>query len=640
MYRYLTALLLTFLLVGGARAEAREPAGPPPPGLAGSVGKLIEDQLRRDRIPGAVVTVVAGGKTILSEGYGLAEVSGQRPMDPENTTLFAASEAKMFTAVAAAQLIRSGKIDPEADVNRYLSGFRIEDTYPGEPVTMNHLLTHTAGFDMDYVGLNSETGAGIQSLGESLAEKQPKRVRPPGRMMAYDNYGVALAGHIVEEVSGKPFDRYLADHVFGPLGMHDSTVTQPTPPAIAAELAVGYRPDGTEYVAAKGQYGPWTPTGAGAILTAADLGKFMTALLDKDPRLGEGVADLVTRQHFTTDRRIPGIGYLMVEGEHGEARMVSKDGDLPGFHHELALLPEHGIGVYIGYNGDGDGNAAFFDAKTTRDAVLDHLLPTKTPSRKQAVPGDMSSFEGTYRASTTSEYSLAKVSALTTPVTVEASGDSGIRTSGVSIDPAKDVQEWIHVGSGEFAERDGAGRLVFDGEGNLVSTSGPEAMTYLPLAWHQNPTTHLILFGCGGIALLAGLLWFPIAALIRRRRGESTTTGRKVCAIVSWLSCAIGVAFLAGFFTLVSDGNAMNETILIGSPLLTVLPYLPAAMLVTLLGMLVFTVVGPVRKWWNRRQAIGYVALTLATVAFLGVCAYYNLLAIGDTVSPGGFHAS
>ncbi|PWV72549.1 CubicO group peptidase, beta-lactamase class C family [Prauserella marina] len=639
MYRYLTALLLGFLMLGGTPAEAREPAAPPVSDLAGRVAELIGEQLRRDRIPGAVVTVVAGGKTVLSEGYGLAEVSGQRPMDP-GTALFAASEAKMFTAVAAAQLITSGRIDPDADVNRYLSDFQIEDTFPGEPVTMNHLLTHTAGFDSDYVGFNSETGTGIQSLGENLAEKQPKRVRAPGRTMAYDNYGVALAGHLVEEVSGKPFDRYLADHVFGPLGMDDSTVTQPTPPAIAAKLAGGYRPDGTDYVAAKGQHGPWTPTGAGAIMTAADMGRFMTALLEGDSRLGDGVAELVTRQHFTADERVPGIAYLMVEGEHGEARTVTKDGDLPGFHHETALVPEHGVGVYVGFNGDGVADAAFHDAKTVRDTVLDHLLPAKAPSRPGAVPGDMSSFEGTYRASATSEYSLAKVTALTTPVTVEAVGGTGIRTSGVSIDPAKDVQEWTHVGAGEFAELDGTGRLVFDRHGNLVSTSGPEAMTYVPLAWYQNPTAHLVLFGLGGVGLLTGLLWFPIAALIRRKRGESTTTGRKVCGIVTWSTCAVGAGFLAGFFTLVADGNAMNETILVGSPLLTVLPYLPSAMLVTLLAMLAFTVVGPVRKWWNRWQAIGYVALTLATVAFLGVCVYYNLLAIGDTVSPGGFHAS
>jgi len=643
MYRKVAALALTTMLLAAPAATAQEPPPPEqtaPSDLGGRLDELINRQLADDHIPGAVVTVVAGGKTVLSKGYGLADVAGRVPMDPARTTLLGASEAKAFTAVAAAQLISAGRIDPDLDVNRYLTDFQIEDTFPGRPVTLNHLLTHTAGFDQDYIGLNSASSAGIDQLGVSLADKQPIRVRPPGEAMSYDNYGVALAGHLVEAVSGQPFDRYVSDHVLGPLGMDSTTLTQPTPPSIEARLAKGYRPDGSGYTVVLGQYGPWSPTGGGTVITGADMSTFMSALLGDDPRLGEGVAEMVTRQHFTQDPRVPGIGYLMVESRHGDARVVSKDGDLPGFHHDMALLPEHGIGVYVGFNGDGDANAAYWDAKLVRAAVLDHFLPRGAPAQPGPVPGDVSEYAGGYRSSGISAYSLAKVTALTAPVSVEAAGDGRIRTDGISQDPAQATQEWVHLGGGEFAEVGGAERIVFDRNGTLARGSGPEAVTYLPIAWYQSPTPHLVLLGIGLLGLLAGFCWFPIAALVRRRRGERTARPVRAARVVAWLTSALGVAFLAGFVVLTADGNAMNETIMLGSPLLTVLPYLPAAMLVSAGTMAVLAIVGIGKSWWHRRGWIGYLAMTLAAAAFLGVCLYYNLVALGDLVSPGGFHGS
>ncbi|MCT2583921.1 serine hydrolase domain-containing protein [Actinophytocola gossypii] len=639
MYRNAVALALAAMLLA-APAAAAQPAPAPPADLERRLDDLVGGQLTDDHIPGAVVTVVADGRVVLSKGYGLADVHDGTPMDPVRTTLLGASEAKVLTAIAAAQLIASGRIDPDADVNRYLTDFTIEDTFPGRPVTMNHLLTHTAGFDQDFVGLNSTGSEGIEALGRSLADKQPIRVRPPGEAMAYDNYGAALAGHLVEVVSGQPFDRYVADHVLRPLGMDSTTFTQPTPTALAARLATGHRPAGTGQDVASGQYGPWTPTGGGTVINAADLGALMLALLGDDPRLGDGVARLVKRQHFTQDPRVPGIGYLLVEGSHGDERVLSKDGDLPGFHHDLALLPDRGVGVYVGFNGDGDAGAAYWDAKVVRAAVLDHFAPRTPSATPDPAPGDVGQYAGSYRASNTSEYSLAKVTALTTPVSVEEAGEGRLRTSGISADPAQATQEWVHVGDGEFAEVGGSERIVFGPDGILAGGSGPEAVVYVPIAWYQSPAPHLLLLVVGVVGLLAGFVWFPVAALVRRRRGAGTTWPLRVARVVAWLNCAVGVAFLVGFVVLVADGNVMNEVILTGSPLLTVLPYLPAAMLVTFAGMVVLAVVGIGKSWWRARGWTGYLAMTVAAAAFLGVCAYYDLLAIGDTVSPGGFHSS
>ena len=142
--------------------------------------RVVTAQLAGHRIPGAAVTVVADGRTVLSAGYGVADVEQHTPVDAVTTGSFPASVTKLFTATAASQLIAQGRIDPDADVNGYLRAFQIHDTFPDRPVTMHHLLTHTAGFDKNFVGLNSATGTAIAPLGATLAALQPARVRPPG----------------------------------------------------------------------------------------------------------------------------------------------------------------------------------------------------------------------------------------------------------------------------------------------------------------------------------------------------------------------------------------------------------------------------------------------------------------------------
>ncbi|GAA4604976.1 hypothetical protein GCM10023195_17120 [Actinoallomurus liliacearum] len=110
------------------------------------------------------------------------------------------------------------------------------------PVTLENLLTHTAGFDDDIVGAAEADPADIESLGRNLAERQPARVRPPGTVVSYDNYGTALAGYLVEVASGKPFARYVDEHVLRPLGMTATTFAQPHPAAIEAARPGQARP--------------------------------------------------------------------------------------------------------------------------------------------------------------------------------------------------------------------------------------------------------------------------------------------------------------------------------------------------------------------------------------------------------------
>ncbi len=173
-------------------------------------------------IPGAVIAVVQKDNLLFSGGYSYADLEKRDKVSPSETIFFVESVSKSFTAKAVMQLVDEGLIDLEADVNDYLSGFQLPDIYK-QPVTVTDLLVHTAGFDDTDIGAYAKSEAGVTPLGEYLKHNLLARVMPPGEVVSYSNHGYALAGLMVEEVSGIPFIRYMDQHILGPLEMTSSS---------------------------------------------------------------------------------------------------------------------------------------------------------------------------------------------------------------------------------------------------------------------------------------------------------------------------------------------------------------------------------------------------------------------------------
>ncbi|MFC7644728.1 serine hydrolase domain-containing protein [Streptosporangium lutulentum] len=327
--------------------------------------EYVATSMAEEKVPGVAVTVVAGGREVVDKGYGLADVERRIPVDPERTRFLIGSETKLFTAQAALQLVHEGRLDLDADVNTYLTTFKIRDTYPGRPVTLRNLLTHTAGFDEDYV---VGSGKDVRPLGEALAATQPARLRPPGTGVSYSNYGVALAGYLVEIVSGMPFEEYVGRHVFEPLGMNDSVIA-----CGGLEDTRAYLVDGS---AARADCADFTASGAGPASTAADMARYMRAQLSLDARLGSGVAAEMQRQQYTEDPRLPGMGFVWEESPYRGHRMLFKGGDMPGMHSYMFLLPEQGIGIHVMSNGDGTGRHGL-DGFALAEKIIDRYLPPR-----------------------------------------------------------------------------------------------------------------------------------------------------------------------------------------------------------------------------------------------------------------------
>ena len=133
------------------------------------------------------------------------------------------------------QLEEQGKLNLDTDVNHYLD-FQIRPAF-NKPITLRNLMTHTGGFEETANDIILTDPKQAVSLRDYLINNQPMRIFPPGEIPAYSNYGVGLASYIVQRASGEPFEQYVQEHIFTPLGMTHSSFYQPLQKSLA-DLAV------------------------------------------------------------------------------------------------------------------------------------------------------------------------------------------------------------------------------------------------------------------------------------------------------------------------------------------------------------------------------------------------------------------
>src|SRR5262245_17297528 len=254
--------------------------------LQAFVDGFAAGQVEAYRVAGLTVAVVKDGRLFFTKGYGWADVDRRVPVDAEKTLFRPGSVSKLFTWTAVMQLVEQGKLDLDADVNTYLTQFKVPATYEA-PITLRHAMTHTAGLEDGGIGyLMARSPKEIVPLAQSLAKHTPARVRPAGTSRegltsSYSNWATSMAGLIVANVSGMPFEEYVEANVLRPLGMDSSTFKEPLPEALDKRMSVGYtfeagafKPHGYEFVA---NFGP-----AGSLAaTAPDMARFMIAHLQE-----------------------------------------------------------------------------------------------------------------------------------------------------------------------------------------------------------------------------------------------------------------------------------------------------------------------------------------------------------------------
>lgn len=329
--------------------------------------------MKSQESPVGTVAIAHDGELILAKGYGYQDLETRTPVDPYKTLFRPGSVSKLFTWVAVMQQVERGKLDLDADVNKYLKNFQIADTWPGKPITLRHIMTHTSGFEDGALGyLIIDDPARIMPLAEAMKRYQPRRINPPGVQTAYSNYATALAGLIVANVSGLSFNQYIQQNIFDVLGMHDASFVEPLPKELAQNMAGSYAVEGGGFTRKPyeiiSNFGP-----AGALAASAtDMLKFAEAIRGGGEYQGKRILQAATveqmlKRQFSHDPRMLGMGLGFYETGANGVLLVGHGGDTGAFHSELVIDRANALSFFVSFGGSGGGavrsgfKQAFYD---------------------------------------------------------------------------------------------------------------------------------------------------------------------------------------------------------------------------------------------------------------------------------------
>jgi CubicO group peptidase (beta-lactamase class C family) len=344
--------------------------------LEAFVDGVIEPLMKTNNSPSGTVTIARNGEVILAKGYGFENIAEQTPVDPYMTLFRPGSTSKLSTWVSVMQLVEQGKLDLDTDVNEYLESFKIKDTFE-DPITLRHIMTHTTGFEDGGLGyLIIDDPEKALSLRDSMQRYQPERVNPPGVQTAYSNYATALAGLIVENVSGLPFADYVQQNILDPLGMTHSSFAEPLPPALAEHMASSYTMEAGAYVEKPFEIiANFAPAGSESA-TSPDMVRFAQAILnggeldDKRILKDETVEQMLT-PNFSQDKRTTAMLLGFYETDYNGHRVVGHGGDTKYFHSYLGIDHENALAFFVSFAAS--GGSAVRSAFTT--ALYDEYFP-------------------------------------------------------------------------------------------------------------------------------------------------------------------------------------------------------------------------------------------------------------------------
>ena len=546
--------ILACLLVGliGAMSAAASPPPTPQRELTQAdadawLDGFVPGSLATGDIAGAVVVIVKDGQVLTQRGFGYADIAARQKVDPAATLFRVGSTSKLFTWTAVMQLVERGKIDLDGDVNRYLD-FRIPP-YHGKPITMRHIMTHTAGFEEAFKGGITFSGK-VDPLGDVVKRMLPNRIYDPGTTPAYSNYATAVAGYIVERISGMPFEDYIERNIFQPLGMSHSSFRQPLPQSLAPFMAKGYPqasvdPKPFELIS--------VPPAGSLSMSGADAAKFMIAQLNR----GAGLMQPATAQLMQTPTHgaVPGLNRMALgfyEQQINDLDAIAHGGDLNFFHGDLWLFPEKNVGLFIEMNSAGEKSAPsviremLFEQFSDRyfpaanDAPLVELATAKEHARLLA---------GSYISSRGSFTNFIDINNLLSQVRI------GLDRQGRPLVPelfGGPPRTWVEIKPFLWQDALGHGRLgavVKDGE--VVRWSINEIspfMVYDRAPWHRDAIWLIPSFLAALVLVLIAAVAWPVGAVTQRywrRRGAVVTSQQgafgsdRIFAAFAWLVAAV-----------------------------------------------------------------------------------------------------
>ena len=364
--------------------------------------KIFQDHFEKNHFPGMAYGIVADGQMIYSNAFGVANISTSTSSTVQ-TAFRIASMSKSFTALSILKLRDEGKLSLQDPVSKYIPELgKVKSlTKDSSPITIEHLLTMSAGFPEDNPWgdrqLDDTDAELIELINHGISFSDA-----PGLGFEYSNLGFGMLGKIVSTVSGKPYQQYINENILTPLGMKDSQWEYSE--VSKEQLATGYRWEDEQW-----KEEPFLHDGAygamgGLICSVEDFSKYLQLHLSAWPPRNEEEASIIKRSSLREMHQLQRFGGLFPENKtrSGELcpvvsgygyglgyRRDCKDvvsirhgGGLPGFGSEWRFFPDLGIGIVslsnLTYGGMGSTNAKALDTLIYIANLKPRILPAST----------------------------------------------------------------------------------------------------------------------------------------------------------------------------------------------------------------------------------------------------------------------
>jgi len=333
--------------------------------------KAITEAMKTNHIPGVGFVVVQDGKTIYKKGYGIANMATGDKVDPDKSIFRIGSISKALTLLTLSRLVDQGRVNLDDDVTKY---FDHMDNSMGfkDPVTIAHVLTHTSGFDQvglgrhiyDYELSLDDRKAQRGSISDFLKDNNLRRITKPGAYFRYDTYGATLAGAIIEQVTGLPYNQAMKKELFDVIGMDRTAVEVNN--AYMDDLAMGHGYNEGQYEVMP--YEVYQTTPASSIdATPADMGRLLEVLTG-DGSNGRGrlfskdMMNKIRQIQYQPHPEFVGISHGLWQsnyiGNLPDAYAISTlghGGDMLGTSGLMTTIPSMNIGLYITINRNDEG---------------------------------------------------------------------------------------------------------------------------------------------------------------------------------------------------------------------------------------------------------------------------------------------
>lgn len=587
---------------------------------------VIETHLRDKHIAGATVCVVKNGKILLAKGYGFSNVKKQTPVIAGETLFRIGSISKLFVWTSVMQLVQQGKLDLNADINKYLKDFQIPYTYK-EPITLKHLMTHTPGFEDLVIGLFAKDSSNVKRLGEILSKEIPGRVRPAGEVASYSNHGTGMAAYIVEQVSGMNWLDYVEKSITTPLAMTSTTFRQPVPFRLKSSLSKGYTYVNGEFVEKPFEYVPIAPVGA-ASTTAVDMANFMRAHLQFGFFEGVHILDsatstLMQSAGFRHSPNVNPMRYGFMDMSQNGEEVIGHGGDTFWFHSNMALLRAHNTGLFISFNSEKGGGTY----SEVLEAFMDRYFPEKNPLKPIiTVPiEELQKFAGEYRVNRFAYRDFTKVASWFGRGQISVVNDVKLKTKF-----GEDVDYWVPIDKLTFRKEHSSDVIEFKkGSDEKIQTlfiGGLPIVAFDKMSGLEVSAVHTINLIVAIIFILLTLIGGPMKYFIRKDYKREINSARKVplsARLTSW--CAALCFFI--FFVMLAVGLGDPNSIVYGVPLSVkiALAFPVVAVFFTIL-VWYFVIMIWANKAGDVMDRLSYSSFGIICILLLWQLNYWNLL--------------